>query len=147
MVAVGDVNRRFQKRDGSEEIVCRNRVLVHDLPFLFRKRAGFMEDAVRCTHFSNVVQQRPAPYIPQGFIIKAQPGRELYGQIRHPLRVAFGLSITQLKRARPALLGRILCQREFDVGMLQIVEYAGVVDGNGCLSCQRVQKIQPLIIC
>ena len=59
--------------------------------------------------------------------------------------MSFGLVVAQLQGLRPAFDGPVIGQEQVVVETLQVVEQAGVVDGDGGLPGQGLQEVQPLV--
>ena len=146
MVGVGDIQRRAQEGNGGEQLEGVHRVLLHHLPLLRRQRPRLVQNLVRDAHLADIVQQRAAADMHQ--VIPAHPHgpRHLHRLLHHPARVVLGLQVPQLQRVRPALQGGVNGEGQLPVRVLQVVEQAGVVNGDGRLVDHRVQEGKPLLV-
>ena len=66
-----------------------------------------------------------------------------HGQFGDALRVAFGLLVAQIHRARPALDCGIVRQPQLGVRTLQVAEEMRVIERDGRLARQRFEEVTP----
>ena len=129
VVAVGDVERRAEELDRREQLVGELGVPAHDDPTPPRERTRLEQDAVGNAHLADVVQEHTAADVHEVVRADTHRPRQPRRQLRDARRVAVGLAVAQLERARPALEGRVVRQRE-----LRVRSAGGSRTASGCRS-------------
>ena len=131
-------------RDGREQLKGVCGVLLHDRPFVIRERTRLQQDAVGNPHLAHVVQQRAAAQVCHLFLPQPHGARQAHGQVGDPLGMSLGFLVAEVERSGPPFQRRVISEREVNVCPLQPLEQFRVVDGNGGLPGQRLQKLEPL---
>ncbi len=145
MVSVGDVQGWAQVRDGCKHVAGELGVFTHDDPFLVRQFAGFEEDGVGDAQLAHVVQQGAAADVHEFLLGYTHRTGDVHRHLGNALAVAFGLLVAQVEGAGPALDGGVVSLEQGDVSTLQVVKQGSVVNGDGSLPGQGLQKSQPLL--
>ena len=141
MVRVGDVERFPEEGNPRKPLTRIHGVLFHNRPFFFGEGAGLEEDPVGDTEFANVVEHGTAPDVDQILLRHPQPPGQLECQLGDPLGVARRLLVPELDRLAPAFQGEVVGHLELELGPPEVLEQPTVLDGDGPLGGQDVQKL------
>ena len=140
MMAVGNVQRLSQVMDGSEHLVGKAWVLLHNHPFFVGQWAGFEQNPVRNTHLADIMQQGSPADLHQFCIAKVEEARKFHHHPGYSQGMPFGLFVAQVESARPAFDRGIIGHHQFGIGALQVFKQLSAVNGNPCLAGQHLQE-------
>ncbi len=98
LMGVNDVGGFMQERYLAQNLVAEVGVLAHD-GLLFRAQpSGLAQNRVRDRHLADVVQKCATRDDPDALLRQLHGARDGNGERRHPLGVAFGFGVFQVKR-------------------------------------------------
>ncbi len=111
-----------------------------------RERTRLEQHIVRHAQLADIVQQASAPQVDEAFLVESCQAGQVHGHFGHAQGMAFCFPVAQVECMRPAFDRGIIGMLDLEIASLQMLEQRGVVDGDGGLTRQRLQEIDPFRI-